>query len=785
MKHLFIILLLFIAILNSYSQTTIKRDYIKATIDAEIRDSTLLEIIIANAPSGTAREAANGLHIDGNNVVLGDTLDRETTISGASYNLYLGQVLSKILNLYINVSSDFVVNADDDIEFSSNGISYIWDGSYWINQSTNDTLATKADVETLIGVATYKALQFQYDYSTSTTDSRPGSGLFRLNNATPSSVTQIYVDDEDINSFNQSNTIALIDTGSYWFLYESNSIYANYKLTGGITDASGYTKLNVEHQSGSGVFTSAATIKHTLDLSKDASLTRGIDSLYNEDSQEWLTNGDTITVDSVFYADIAGSAPLDSVFSEVTAEDTLRFNYAKNISGDLTIESNGAAFVQAGTYAWVEGDDSVYIATDGTDWTIEDVIRTSSSSDTLSTKAYARSLEPISFGLLNQVPYVNVFTDDYNYSANFSFDTRSLFLQDTDNNTFIGDAHPSASGATYNVIIGDDAGYNLTSGDYNTMVGTDAGENSTNSLNNTFIGHLAGFSNTTQSENTFIGSNSGLGTLVSGSVFLGYQAGASSSTNNRLMIDNSNTSTPLLDGYFANDSLRVNGQLVVRDKITTPDIEADTGRFDNLILSDGVVVDSTIPLKTAVEAEIFDSITVDKIKSSDDTVEVSGNLRVSEQLFQTEKAHGYAAFADSSVVFTFALTDTYYHLTNATDSLFRVFEQEFITFSGDTIITTQSGHYKVPIMLGFTGSNGNNIKVRLYNYTQAAAQGVAFTKTMDGSSNVEPTTYYFYIDGAGCNAGDRVGIQIGNFTGTGSVTLLEGSVFIEKSHELE
>lgn len=365
MKRIFIILLLFGTILNSFAQTTIKRDIVKADDELYVRDSTILEVIDANAPSGTAREAANGLHIDGNNVVLGDTLDRETTISGASYNFYLGQVLSKILNLYINVSDDFVVNADDNIEFSSNGISYIWDGTYWINQSTNDTLATKSDVETLVDAATYNASQLHYNYSTSTTDSRPGSGLFRLNNATPSSVTQIYVDDEDINAFNQSNTIALIDTGSYWLLYESNSIYANYKLTGGYTAASGYTKLNVAHQSGSGVFTSGATIKHTLDLSQDASLTRGIDSLYNEDSEEWLTNGDTITVDSVAYANIAGfasdadsanhadtatyasSAPLDSVYSELTAEDTLRFNYAKNISGDLTIESDSDADIIA------------------------------------------------------------------------------------------------------------------------------------------------------------------------------------------------------------------------------------------------------------------------------------------------------------------------------------------------------------------------------------------------------------------------------------------------------
>jgi hypothetical protein len=53
------------------------------------------------------------------------------------------------------------------------------------------------------------------------------------------------------------------------------------------------------------------------------------------------------------------------------------------------------------------------------------------------------------------------------------------------------------------------------------------------------------------------------------SVFLGYQAGASETNNNRLYIENSNSSTPLIYGEFDNDILRVNGTLQVNDPAST------------------------------------------------------------------------------------------------------------------------------------------------------------------------------------------------------------------------
>jgi hypothetical protein len=60
-------------------------------------------------------------------------------------------------------------------------------------------------------------------------------------------------------------------------------------------------------------------------------------------------------------------------------------------------------------------------------------------------------------------------------------------------------------------------------------------------------------------------------TTQSGCVLLGNEAGFNNTLNNRLMIDNSTTNTPLLDGNFANDTLIFNAQTTIGDS-TNPNI---------------------------------------------------------------------------------------------------------------------------------------------------------------------------------------------------------------------
>jgi len=81
-------------------------------------------------------------------------------------------------------------------------------------------------------------------------------------------------------------------------------------------------------------------------------------------------------------------------------------------------------------------------------------------------------------------------------------------------------------------------------------------------FSNTFIGHMAG-EFYLGSYNVFLGLNSGNNVTGSRNVFIGANVGAShiGTINDKLMIDNSSTTTPLIWGDFALDQLKFNGKV--------------------------------------------------------------------------------------------------------------------------------------------------------------------------------------------------------------------------------
>lgn len=137
------------------------------------------------------------------------------------------------------------------------------------------------------------------------------------------------------------------------------------------------------------------------------------------------------------------------------------------------------------------------------------------------------------------------------------------------NNTYYGVHSGRLTTAGYgNVAMGVGAGEKNQIGQYNTYVGDQAGKNALGAYN-TVVGKSAGYSLTTGSNNVFLGTNAGVYNQTgSGNVFLGMNAGFNAMGSNRLYIDNSNTTSPLLYGEFENDLLRINGDLDVEGNIT-------------------------------------------------------------------------------------------------------------------------------------------------------------------------------------------------------------------------
>ena len=166
-----------------------------------------------------------------------------------------------------------------------------------------------------------------------------------------------------------------------------------------------------------------------------------------------------------------------------------------------------------------------------------------------------------------------------------------------------------------NVFVGQQTGVYNTTGDNNTFVGRWAGNSNTlSSADNTFIGHSAGNSQSSGNQNTYIGSgagkdktsgyyntfvgytageNNGTGT---GNVFLGYQAGYNETGSNKLYIDNSTTSSPLIYGDFSSNALTVNGSLTL-----------DYGTGVNEFSIDGTLggnSDNAVPTEKAVRTYV-------------------------------------------------------------------------------------------------------------------------------------------------------------------------------------
>jgi hypothetical protein len=141
-------------------------------------------------------------------------------------------------------------------------------------------------------------------------------------------------------------------------------------------------------------------------------------------------------------------------------------------------------------------------------------------------------------------------------------------------------------GTNNNVAIGFESLQGTSAGTIytqNTAVGYQTLTENLSGNANTAIGYQALFSNTTGSFNTTLG-NGALQTNVSGSnnIAIGYQAGFSETGGNKLYIENSSSTTPLIYGEFNNNLLRFHGNLEI-DNITTSDNKMQLVNKNNYI----------------------------------------------------------------------------------------------------------------------------------------------------------------------------------------------------------
>ena len=131
-------------------------------------------------------------------------------------------------------------------------------------------------------------------------------------------------------------------------------------------------------------------------------------------------------------------------------------------------------------------------------------------------------------------------------------------------NTFVGwGAGRANTSGSANTFVGYVSGTATTTGDSNTFLGHMSGQNNLTGVENTFLGQRAGYSNNSGSYNTMIGRMTGHNATGNSNVFIGYRAGFDEPGSNKLYVDNSDTSDPLIWGDFSTNVAAINGRLGV------------------------------------------------------------------------------------------------------------------------------------------------------------------------------------------------------------------------------
>jgi hypothetical protein len=103
----------------------------------------------------------------------------------------------------------------------------------------------------------------KYSYSTTTTDSDPGAGIFRFNNATFASITSIYIDNADFNGVTVTtlldswdNSANATNKGTLRFQKVGDpTVFREFTINGAITDGTGYRKIPVTPSVSNGTWT--------------------------------------------------------------------------------------------------------------------------------------------------------------------------------------------------------------------------------------------------------------------------------------------------------------------------------------------------------------------------------------------------------------------------------------------------------------------------------------------------------------------------------------------------
>ncbi|MCX2576140.1 beta strand repeat-containing protein, partial [Pedobacter sandarakinus] len=340
-----------------------------------------------------------------------------------------------------------------------------------------------------------------------------------------------------------------------------------------------------------------------------------------------------------------------------------------------------------------------------------------------------------------------------------------------------------------NIAIGRSVMPGLVTGTGNISIGTaSALQIKPGAISNTVIGTQAGGST---------GFGAGIG---SGNVLLGYRVGWAHTGDNRLMIDNSETNTPLLDGDFTTRILTINNTLKVADLATGattttgnrpvvagPDgqlrigtsaatVTADNGLTktgDNIALGGILTQATTITTAGASTLAIAGlqagTVGTDKVIVSDPT---TGVLKTLDQSAFNKTNWQLTGNAGTDETVNFLGTTDDQRLIFKVDNKYAGLVDRTITGAYFTAFGYQAGESQITTMLAGLGGYGSHNTV--YGYQAGKSNmGVsnAFVGAVAGMNNTSGSDNAFFGAAAGSsNTTGQANIFVGASAGISNTT---------------
>jgi len=181
------------------------------------------------------------------------------------------------------------------------------------------------------------------------------------------------------------------------------------------------------------------------------------------------------------------------------------------------------------------------------------------------------------------------------------------------NNTSVG--YQSTTAATFsgtqNAALGVSSLAAATSADNNTSIGQATLQTLTTGDQNVAVGRGSGATITTGAQNVFIGTSSARlsATGASRNVFIGYASGESENGNDKLYIENTNGTTPLIGGDFSSNFIGVNTLITGIDaalEVTGTGATSATMGFDVSNSNDSIIIAARNDRRVGINTETPD-----------------------------------------------------------------------------------------------------------------------------------------------------------------------------------